>query len=614
LISCIEELLALDSDIDPFMVAFRSLGKMMSHDVAIALIEDGDGLLCVSASDRDLVGRRCALEGALKRALKGRSVAGLSGVRTALDPDRGRPALYLPVQAPNQRGVLVLLRNECSAGFGRDDVALGQRFALLANQALAIRSHVQTEEANRRLIELSQKLERQAHYDGLTGLPNRTKIQEVLDQILRDSDGKTLFATVFIDVNKFKQINDYFGHEIGDKLLINIASRTAGLILAEDRIARISGDEFLMVLSSVSDRQALDALLSRISDGVSGEYRIDGFVIHASVSMGVSLFPHDGRDQATLRRNADSAMYRAKAQPGPATVYFDTSMADELTAKMELEGRLRRAIQTGSFVPFFQPKIDIRAWRVSGFEMLLRWVDGDGVLQPPGKFLTVAEELGLLDRIMIIAARKLVEARPALDQRFGRDSTIAINIAPKQATNLNFITELLGILSGAGGLDRFIFEITEDQALNVDAFTAVVQPLLRAHGVRIAIDDFGQGFSSLSNLCSIDAYELKIDRTFVSGVHTDPAKQRVLRMIEVFAEGADMVTVAEGVETDEELRHLLTYSSIEVVQGFLFSPPKDLDGLLAWELSAFSPPNPLRRFLEPNVVAPLAGADLKGAI
>ncbi|MGI9449632.1 MAG: putative bifunctional diguanylate cyclase/phosphodiesterase [Geminicoccaceae bacterium] len=589
LMSCIEELLVIGSGIDPFAIAFGSIGKIMPHDVVLVLVEDGADLLCVSASDRHRVGQCHAVEGVLKKALSGRVVASLSGARSALDPERGRSALYLPIQAPNKRGVVVLLRDEPSAGFGRSDVALGQRFALLANQALAIRSHVQTEEANRRLTELSQQLERQAYYDDLTNLPNRTKIQEILDELLRDNGGETPFAMIFMDVNKFKQINDYFGHEIGDKLLISIARRISNLVGPGDCIGRISGDEFLMILTSVTKRPALDLALDRIADAVSGEYRISGFAIHASVSMGVSRFPDDGCDQATLRRNADGAMYRAKAEPGSTVAYFDASMADDLTAKMQLEGQLRRAIQTGSFVPIYQPKINIRTGCVTGFEMLLRWVDDERILQPPGRFLAVAEELGLLNKIMTIAVAKIVEALPALDRRFGSRSTMSINIAAEQATNLVFVTELLEILRDADSLDRFIFEITEDQALNVDAFTAVVQPVLRENGIRIAIDDFGQGFSSLSNLSSIDVHELKIDRAFVSGVHANPAKQRVLRMIELFAEGADMVTVAEGVETDEELRHLMECSSIEIVQGFLFSPPRDLESLLSWDLNSSLP-------------------------
>ncbi|CUH77575.1 Cyclic di-GMP phosphodiesterase Gmr [Tritonibacter multivorans] len=604
LLSGIESLLSTEAGSDPFAIAFQSLGCILQHDDALALVAErrteargksGDDLLCVSATQKSALGRRVQPDKILKKVLAGRVASGLAGAASPIVTGEDRAALYLPINFGETRGIVVLWRNADKDGFGRQDIALGRRFAPLTNQALSMRDRARTEETNRMLRVQSRELEKQAHFDTLTGLPNRIKIDMILEDAIANGGADDRFALAFLDVNKFKRVNDYYGHEIGDALLLSVAERLNTHLGEGDVAARISGDEFLLLIRSVPDRAELGFFIDHLAEVLSNTHSLRGFLIDASSAIGVSRFPEDGTDQVQLRRAADMAMYRSKASGGALPVIFDAGMAHELTAKMELETRLHDAIEREDFVPFFQPKIDIRNGALHGFEVLLRWRTGEAEYTAPGAFLSTAEEQGLLDRIMFQAVRKLVDDLPLLTGRFGRKVKLSINVTPTQLKDREFMKRLLALLSSAELRGRLVLEITEDEALDVELFRTHIQPELARNEILVSIDDFGTGYSNLAQLAALEAYELKIDRALIAGIHRDPAKQQIVSMICAIARNAGEKTVAEGVEDPEDLDFLRHHTAVDMVQGYIFARPMPLADLLvyrfpdaAWDKPAHS--------------------------
>lgn len=580
LVAALESLLSVDSDMEPFAVVFQSLQQVFDYAYSSVMVEEGDYLHCIAAEKHVCVGQEMPISSQLKKVLNGRvSVKlGTSLGREQTDNDKemitaGQPALYLPIRVQEKRGVLVLVRSSEADGFDRADISLAQRFSLLASHALAIRSHHQSADENNRLQELTEKLEYHAYFDQLTGLPNRSLMQQRVNKALGARLPKNIFALAFIDVDKFKQINDYFGHSLGDRLLEKIANRISAVIRETDTLARISGDEFVLLIDPLKNRKNLAQVVARVTEILNATYVIEGHEIHASVSIGISICPDHGNDYEALRSNADNAMYRAKGSNKGDPVYFNAEMGRALTARMELENRLRRAIRDKSFVCALQPKIDLDSASISGFEALVRWRDEEGAIHPPGAFLTVATELGLLNEITEIVCSKAIEALSVLEPVFGDDISIALNVGGAQANDHEFMQHLVATLMASGCASRFILELTEDAMVAATQFRSLVQPILKAADIRVSIDDFGTGYSCLSALAEIQADELKIDRSFITGVHNNPINQRILFAIENLAQAIGMNVVAEGVETREDLEFLLQNTSIDQVQGFLFARP-----------------------------------------
>jgi cyclic di-GMP phosphodiesterase Gmr len=415
------------------------------------------------------------------------------------------------------------------------------------------------------------ELLRLAYHDDLTGLPNRSLIRERVDVILARENGR--FALAFIDIDNFKHINDFYSHAIGDALLVKFVQRIATHLRTSDILARMSGDEFVLVLDPVESREQVVAVIERIVEHLKQPFLIDGFEIFTSASIGVSLYPEHGRDYEALRRNADTAMYRAKDGVKGGASFFDLRMGQAVTARMEREQRLRLAIRDRQFYCAFQPKVDIRTQEVIGLEALVRWRDGNGDIQGPSEFVALAVELGLIDQIAHMVLDETVAAMGHIDEAFGPHTTISLNVAAKQATNLGFMLSFVQALEQTGRAERFMIELTEDAFLAKSQFQREVLPLLRRIGVRVSIDDFGTGYSSLSALADITADEIKIDRSFITGIHQRPRSQNVLKAVESLSGALGMTVVAEGIETFEELAYLQAATRIRYAQGFYFSKP-----------------------------------------
>jgi c-di-GMP phosphodiesterase Gmr len=426
---------------------------------------------------------------------------------------------------------------------------------------------------------LEDQLFRSAYYDELTDLPTRGVIEHRANKLLQRDEPQDRFALAFLDIDNFKHINDYYGHAIGDALLVEVAKRL-GLDLREsDMLSRISGDEFLLLLNPIESEYEVAEYIRFILQRLKAPYFIDGSEIFASTSIGVSLYPEHGRSYEQLRQNADIAMYRVKNDGKGAAAFFDAGMEREALARTKVEQSLRLAILEKRFCCAFQAKVDIRTQDIKGIEALVRLRDDEGVIQAPGTFINLAVELGLIDELTHLVLAEIVKSIDLINETFGPDTSISINVAAKQAGNPEFMRSFAQALEATGFPKRFMIEVTEDAFVAKTHFQTEILPIFRELGVGISIDDFGIGYSSLSALADITADEIKIDRSFITDIHKRPRSQGILRAIESLSEALGMTVVAEGIETFEELVYLQAATKIRYAQGYYFSRPIFLEEL-----------------------------------
>lgn len=427
---------------------------------------------------------------------------------------------------------------------------------------------------------IEEDLFRRAYYDELTDLPMRRVIEQQANAIIAgDSRASGRFALAFLDIDNFKHINDYYGHAVGDSLLVEFARRLGLNLRSTDMLSRISGDEFLLLLNPIQSEREVADYVDFVLQRLRAPFFIDGSEVFASASIGVSLYPDHGRSYEALRQNADIAMYRVKNEAKGAAVFFDAGMESEALARMANEQALRLAILDKRFCCAFQPKVDIRTHAVKGIEALVRLRNDDGVIQAPGTFINLAVELGLIDELTHLVLAEIMKSIDLIDDTFGAGASISINVAAKQAGNPEFMTGFARALAETSCPERFIIEVTEDAFVAKTHFQDEILPKFRTLGVGISIDDFGIGYSSLSALADITADEIKIDRSFITDIHKRPRSQGILRAIESLSEALGMTVIAEGVETFEELAYLQTATRIRYAQGYYFSKPIFLDEL-----------------------------------
>ncbi len=439
---------------------------------------------------------------------------------------------------------------------------------LVLSSAVEITQHKQTE----------AELFHRAYFDDLTGLPNRKLIEQHADHLLSLRERQS-FALAFLDIDNFKHINDYYGHAAGDALLVEVAKRLSRDLRRTDTLSRISGDEFLLLLSPVHSTNEVADFIDHLVDKLKAPFFIEGSEIFAAASIGVSLYPDHGQSFKQLRQNADIAMYRVKHETKGTALFFDASMEREAAERTEIEQSLRVAILEKRFRCVFQPKVDIRTHEVKGIEALVRLKDDRGEIQAPGSFINLAVELGLIDELTHLVLAEIMKSIDLVNDEFGRDTSISINIAAKQAGDVEFMTSFVHALEATGCASRFIIEVTEDAFLSKAHFQTEILPMIRELGVGISIDDFGVGYSSLSALADITADEIKIDRSFIFDIHKRPRSQGILRAIVSLAEALGMTVIAEGVESHEELAYLQAATKIRYAQGYYFAKPICLDEL-----------------------------------
>jgi cyclic di-GMP phosphodiesterase Gmr len=426
---------------------------------------------------------------------------------------------------------------------------------------------------------IEAQLFRSAYHDELTGLPARRVIEHRANSLLQSDETPARFALAFLDIDNFKQINDYYGHAIGDMLLVEVAKRIGLNLRESDMLSRISGDEFLLLLDPIRGEHEVTEYIDFVLRRLRAPFFIDGSEIFASASIGVGLCPEHGRSFDQLCQNADIAMYSAKNAGKGAAAFFDAGMEREALARMKVEQSLRLAILEKGFCCAFQAKVDIRTQDIKGIEALVRLRDDDGVIQAPGTFVNLAVELGLIDELTHLVLAEIVKSIDLINDTFGPDTSISINFAAKQAGNPQFMRPFALALEATGYPKRFMIEVTEDAFVAKTHFQDEILPMFRKLGVGVSIDDFGIGYSSLSALADITADEIKIDRSFITDIHKRPRSQGILRAIESLSEALGMTVVAEGIETFEELAYLQAATKIRYAQGYYFSRPIFLEEL-----------------------------------
>jgi diguanylate cyclase (GGDEF)-like protein len=407
-----------------------------------------------------------------------------------------------------------------------------------------------------------------ARHDALTSLANRALFREKLQQAqLRIGRGQG-FAVLCLDLDRFKSINDTLGHPVGDALLKQVSARLVGCVRQGDVVARLGGDEFAIIQTNVRDPEATEALAARIVDNVSQPYDIGGQRIDISTSIGMTMAPRDGEDADQLMKNADLALYRAKADGRRGYSFFRPAMGEHIQARHRLESDLRTAFEEEQLALFYQPIVSLGTRKVVGLEALMRWRHPKRGLVPPMEFIGLAEEIGLISELGAWALQKACGHAV----RWSSPIKVAINLSPLQIRR-DLIEMVLQALAASGlPPDRLELEITESVLLQDSQNTMATLHQLRQLGVRIAMDDFGTGFGSLSYLRSFPFDKIKIDRAFIADMDRSHEARAIVDTIVRLGQSLDMATVAEGIETFEQLRHVCAAGCTHA-QGYYFSQP-----------------------------------------
>ncbi|EJN07705.1 PAS domain S-box/diguanylate cyclase (GGDEF) domain-containing protein [Bradyrhizobium sp. YR681] len=419
-------------------------------------------------------------------------------------------------------------------------------------------------------LEAQAKISHMARHDALTGLPNRVLFHEQLEQGLRRAGSNDQLAVLCLDLDHFKDINDSLGHPIGDALLKEVGRRLKATVGDDDTVARLGGDEFAVVQIGRSEEAAARVLAGRLVEVISAPYEIDDHQIIIGVSIGISLSPQDGSNPDELLKNADLALYRAKADGRGTYRFFETGMDARAQARRLLEMDLRAALQRDEFEPYYQPIRDVASGRVVAFEALLRWNHPQRGLIAPISFIPLAEETGLIVQLGEFVLRSACSDAATWPD----DVDVAVNLSPVQFRNPNLIASVTEALALSGlAAQRLELEITESVLLQNSEATLTTLHELRAMGVRISLDDFGTGYSSLSYLRSFPFDKIKIDRSFVSELATREDSMAIIRAVTGLGRSLGIVTTAEGVENDAQLE-LLRREGCTQAQGYLFSKPR----------------------------------------
>ena len=444
------------------------------------------------------------------------------------------------------------------------DVAIYSRHLVFDDQPavlLALMDITERKRAEARLAFMAQ-------HDGLTGLPNRILLRQRLDELLvhtrRSGDN---VAVLFLDLDNFKAINDTLGHAIGDKLLKGVTKRLKSSLREEDAVARLGSDEFAVVQSGVERPEDVAFLARRLIDAVSEPYLFDGHTIVSGASIGIAIAPGDGDDAEKLLKNADMALSRAKSEGHGTFSFFESEMDARAQTRRRIEIDLRAAIENSVLQPYYQPLVDLKSGRITGFEALVRWPHPERGMISPGEFIPVAEETGLIN-----AVGGLMLRRACMDAAQWPDEVrVAVNLSPLQFRVGNLLSVVMDALKHSGlSPKRLELEITETLLLDKSDQVLATLHALRALGVRISMDDFGTGYSSLSYLRSFPFDKIKIDQSFVRDLDSNHDGQAIVRSIISLGMGLGVTITAEGVETEAELSCLRAEGCHEG-QGFLFS-------------------------------------------
>ncbi len=455
----------------------------------------------------------------------------------------------------------------------------------LASTALALHGHesllIVTRDVTERQLYESQ-LKHQATHDGLTGLVNRTLFSDRLRHAVASArrHGQPV-ALAFIDLDRFKLVNDSFGHEAGDIVLKEVAKRLLASVRDIDTVARLSGDEFVVLFEGLDTADIVTQMMERILPAISQPFSLSGEEIVLTCSAGISVYPADGEDGDAVLRNADTAMYRTKEKGGNAFEYYTSDMDSRSKEHLLLSASLRRALEREEFFLDYQPQMELDSGRLSGMEALVRWRQAEGRVVPPVEFIPVCEQTGLIVPLGQWVLRAACEWTRRLGDNLGWFPIVSVNVSARQFRRADLARYIEQVLQASGLPPGSLeLELTESMVAQDAGFAVQTMQSLKTLGVRIAIDDFGTGYSSLSYLKRFPIDRLKIDRSFVNGIGIDSDDETICRTIISLAHNLGLRVIAEGVEHDRQLAFLRQFGCDEV-QGYLIGrpmSPADLQG------------------------------------
>ncbi len=448
------------------------------------------------------------------------------------------------------------------------DIEGRQLLTLMGHDVSHRKAAEEAERHNRRkLIDLIE-------HDSLTGLPNRLYLGIRLPQVLEKIAGAgRLLALLYVDIDHFKNINDSRGHGSGDQLLEVIAGRLRASVATQDLVARMGGDEFVIVAPLAPDLAAIETLAARIQAAVSAPIVTSGGLVTVTASLGIAVYPRDGADGKTLLKHADIALYQAKDAGRNCHRFFQSEMDLQVREHVALEQALRNAVSGNQIFMVYQPVVDLRTGRIVSLEALMRWRHPERGLIPPAKFIPVAEKSGLIAELGASALRQVIAQTSAWLARDVRAVPIAVNVSPLQIDRMDFVALVRDLANRAAVDPRWLrFEITESALMKEPDKLIAVLKTLRAMGSQILIDDFGTGYSSLNYLNRLPVDTLKIDRSFVKELTRRSTRMAILSAMIEMARRLGLKTVAEGVETEEQAS-LLRAMGCDCAQGYYFSKP-----------------------------------------
>jgi diguanylate cyclase (GGDEF)-like protein len=408
-----------------------------------------------------------------------------------------------------------------------------------------------------------------ARHDALTDLPNRLLLRERLDEALTHVARDHQLAVLCLDLDQFKNVNDTLGHPVGDELLRGVAGRLRGCTRSTDTISRVGGDEFAIIQTDTHGAREAEQLALRIAEAIAAPYDLNGHRVVISTSIGIALAPVDGADADELLKNADMALYGAKADGRGVYRFFEPKMDARMKARRTLELALRKALESGEFELFYQPVLNLGRDKVESCEALLRWQHPERGLISPAEFIPIAEEIGLIITLGEWVIRRACEDASKWPDHVG----VAVNLSPTQLSNKNLVPTLLSALASSGlPAHRLKLEITEAVLMQNTELTLKTLHQIRSLGIHVLLDDFGTGYSSLSYLRSFPFDAIKIDRCFINGLESSSESAAIVQAVTRLAASLSMTTTAEGVETQAQLDCVRELGCTDV-QGFFYSRP-----------------------------------------
>jgi len=447
-------------------------------------------------------------------------------------------------------------------------------FRISAQNSQNIELRLQAVRREQVLFASESRFRRLAQRDALTGLPNRYALQSTLPPLLAAAQlsGERL-ALLYLDLDDFKDINDTRGHGSGDQVLMEVARRLRACLRPEDIIARVGGDEFIVVSRDATSRTQLDQLASRIGSSIAAPYLLDGDPVNLRLSIGIGLFPDDGVELSQLMQHADTALYRAKAQGRNNHQFYDASMTEAIASRTYLERALQQAITAGDIDVEYQPIVSLTTGMVTSLEALARWRHAERGPIPPATFVALAEKCGLIDRLGELVLRKVVAQLVAWRQDKLPAIPVAINVSPRQLAGRRF-AELVAEVTGEAGLDPALLQVEITESMLMGSARAQLGALeaLRQLGVSVFIDDFGTGYSSLSYLKRLPIDGVKIDCSFVRDMQVDERDATIVSAIVSISHSLGLSVIAEGVETDFQVKRLAALGC-DSAQGYHYFKP-----------------------------------------